>query len=181
MDQLAAERGKLIHALFERLPAVAPEKRRSAADRWLERVGGVADANVRTDIARTVLGVLEDVRFADLFGPDSLAEAPIAAVIGDGVVVSGTVDRLRVTPERIQVIDFKTGRQIPLTPDEIPPYHARQMAAYVEALGVIFPGRTIEAALLYTNGPKLLIVPDAFLAMHKPGYAPAQQSYDLPG
>ena len=91
------------------------------------------------------------------------------------------VTRLRVTPELIQVIDFKTGRVIPLMPEEIPPYHARQMAAYVEALGVIFPGRTIEAALLYTNGPKLLAIPPRFLAMHKPGYAPAQQSYDLPG
>ena len=102
-------------------------------------------------------------------------------MIGDGIVVSGTVDRLRVTPERVQVIDFKTGRQIPLTPAEIPTYHARQMAAYVEALGVIFPGRAIEALLLYTNGPKLLTVPASILEMHKPGYVPAQQSYDLPG
>jgi ATP-dependent helicase/nuclease subunit A len=93
--RVAAERGKLIHALFERLPSVAADERRVAADRWLDRVGGVADPGAREDIARTVLSVLDDTRFADLFGPDSLAEAPIAAVIGDGVVVSGTVDRLR--------------------------------------------------------------------------------------
>ncbi|CAN5744889.1 double-strand break repair helicase AddA [soil metagenome] len=179
--RLAAERGKLIHALFERLPSVPAGERATAADRWLERVGGIADPTVRAGIAQTVLAVLEDARFGALFGPDSLAEAPIAAVIADGVVVSGTVDRLRVTPERVQVIDFKTGRQIPLTPEEIPTYHARQMAAYVEALGVIFPGREIEALLLYTNGPKLLTVPAGILEMHKPGYVPAQQSYDLPG
>jgi ATP-dependent helicase/nuclease subunit A len=172
--RLAAERGRLIHALFERLPAVPVEQRAAAADRWLERIGAIADATVRADIARTVLSVLDDPRFAELFGPHSLAEAPIAAVVAEGVVVSGTVDRLLVTPQRIQVVDFKTGRQTPLTLDDIPPYHARQMAAYVEALEVIFPGRTIEAALLYTAAPRLLVLPRAVLDAHKPGYAIAQ-------
>jgi ATP-dependent helicase/nuclease subunit A len=32
------------------------------------------------------------------------------------------------------------------------------MQAYVEALRVIFPGRTVNAALLYTAGPKLIQV-----------------------
>jgi ATP-dependent helicase/nuclease subunit A len=121
-----------------------------------------------------VLAVLDDPRFAGLFGPESLAEAPIAAVVGEGVVVSGTVDRLLVTPERIQVVDFKTGRQAPATPDDIPPYHARQMAAYVEALEVIFPGRTVEAALLYTAAPVLLVLPRILLDAHKPGFVAAQ-------
>jgi ATP-dependent helicase/nuclease subunit A len=30
------------------------------------------------------------------------------------------------------------------------------MAAYAEALRVIFPGREVRAALLYTAGPKLI-------------------------
>jgi ATP-dependent helicase/nuclease subunit A len=32
------------------------------------------------------------------------------------------------------------------------------MAAYVAALEVIFPGRRVEAALLYTSGPKIIAV-----------------------
>lgn len=170
----AAERGRLVHALFERLPAVPGEQRVAAADRWLETVGAIAEPAVREEISRTVLGVLNDPRFAGLFGPESLAEAPIAAVVGEGVVVSGTVDRLLVTPDRIQVVDFKTGRQVPATPADIPPYHMRQMAAYVEALGVIFPGRTIEAALLYTAAPVLLVLPRTLMDAHKPGYVAAQ-------
>jgi ATP-dependent helicase/nuclease subunit A len=136
----------------------------------------VSDANLRAEISATVLGVIEDGRFAALFGADSLAEAPIAAVVGEGVVVSGTVDRLLVTPERIQVVDFKTGRQAPASLAEIPPYHARQMAAYVQALAVIFPGRQIEAGLLYTAGPALFVLPAALLEAHKPGFVPPQQS-----
>ncbi|MEO6216116.1 MAG: double-strand break repair helicase AddA [Sphingomonas sp.] len=170
----AAERGRLVHALFERLPAVPADQRVAAADRWLQTVGMIAEPAVRDEINSTVLAVLDDPCFAGLFAPESLAEAPIAAVVGDGVVVSGTVDRLLVTPDRIQVVDFKTGRQVPATPADIPPYHVRQMAAYVEALGVIFPGRTVEAALLYTAAPVLLVLPHTLLDAHKPGYVAAQ-------
>ena len=170
----AAERGRLIHALFERLPPVALADRAAAADRWLAQVGQVADAAVRAAIAAPVLSILTD--FAALFGPDALAEAPIAAVIDDGVVVSGTVDRLLVDADRVRVVDFKTGRMVPATASEIPAYHLKQMAAYAAALSVIFPGRIIEAALLYTSGPSLIALPPALLAAQKPGFASAEQS-----
>ena len=109
--------------------------------------------------------------FADLFAPDALAEAPIAAVVAGGHVVAGTVDRLLVTEVRILVVDFKTGRLVPRDPDDVPPHHLRQMAAYVAALRVVFPGRAIEAALLYTAGPRLVALPPAVLAAHEPGLA----------
>ncbi|HEX8263581.1 MAG TPA: PD-(D/E)XK nuclease family protein, partial [Allosphingosinicella sp.] len=104
---------------------------------------------------------------------DALAEAPIAAVVGEGVVVSGSVDRLLVRPDRILVADFKTGRRAPATLDEIPVAHLRQMAAYVEALGTIFPGRRIEAKLLYTAAPVLFDLPAALLERHRPTLEPA--------
>ncbi|WP_242137201.1 double-strand break repair helicase AddA [Sphingomonas sp. TREG-RG-20F-R18-01] len=172
----AAERGRLIHALFERLPPVAPSDRAAAADRWLERSGAVADPATRAAIAAPVLAVLGDPRLAEAFGERALAEAPIAAVLPDGFVVSGTVDRLLVDADRIRIIDFKTGRSVPATEDAIPTYHLRQMAAYAAALGVIFPGRTIEAALLYTSGPTLHLLSAATLAANKPGFATTEQS-----
>jgi ATP-dependent helicase/nuclease subunit A len=170
----AAERGRLLHALFERLPAIPAAGRAEAAERWLAGSGGVGDPHVRAGLIRDALAVTEDARFAELFGPDALAEAPIAAVV-EGLVVSGTVDRLVVTPDRVRVVDFKTGRRAPAL-DEIPAYHLRQMAAYAAALAVIFPGRTIEAALLYTAGPVLHVLPTDLLAAHKPGFAAPEQS-----
>jgi ATP-dependent helicase/nuclease subunit A len=50
------------------------------------------------------------------------------------------------------------------------------MAAYAAALAVIFPGRSIEAALLYTAGPILHILPPALLDRHKPRLGPPEQS-----
>ncbi len=177
----AAERGRLIHALFERLPPVPPAERAAAAERWLRDVGQVEDAAMRADLASTVLGILADPRFAALFGAQALAEAPVTAVLDDGLVVAGTIDRLLVTDTAVQVVDFKTGRQVPRTTDDIPAYHLRQMAAYAEALRIIFPDRPVSASLLYTAGPTLFDLPDTLLARHKPGLQAAQQRLEPGG
>ncbi len=160
----AAARGQLLHGLFERLPSVAPADRGAAGRRWLN---GYDEAESEAMI-NTVLSVIEDARFADLFAPEALAEAPIAGV-ANGIVVSGTVDRLVVTDDVVTVIDFKTGRRVPQGPNAIPGHHLRQMAAYAGVLETIFPGRRIEGALLYTAGPVVHRLDATMLAAHKPG------------
>ncbi|WP_235973846.1 double-strand break repair helicase AddA [Parasphingopyxis marina] len=173
--RMAAQRGLLLHSLFERLPDVEPGQRREAARTWLVRVAGIEGAAEREEIADAALAVIDDPAFADLFAPDALAEAPIAAVVGE-IVVSGTVDRLLVEEDRVRVIDFKTGRRVPPSIEEAPEAHVKQMAAYAAALGVIFPDRRIEASLLYTSGPLLLTLGEALLEAHKPGLAHEEQS-----
>lgn len=153
----AALRGTWIHQLLERLPATHPARRPSVADLWLERSAHVVDPELRSAIVDEVCSILSDSRFSSLFGEGSLAEAPLAASLPDGRVIAGTVDRLLVEEKRVLVIDFKTGR-VPPSESEIPSAHRVQMEAYVEALRVIFPGREILAALLYTAGPKLIQV-----------------------
>ena len=154
----AALRGTWIHQLLERLPALEESARAAAADRWLQRSAGVADAAVRAEIVDQVCGIISDPRFAPLFGAGSLGEAPLAATLPDGRVIAGTVDRLRIEEASISVIDFKTGR-VPADESDIPNAHRAQMNAYTEALRVIFPGRRVSAALLYTAGPQLFELP----------------------
>ena len=48
------------------------------------------------------------------------------------------------------------------------------MAAYAGALERTFPGRTVEAALLYTAAPRLIVLPDSVLAPHKQDLAKVQ-------
>ncbi|MBH1992335.1 MAG: double-strand break repair helicase AddA [Sphingomonadaceae bacterium] len=173
----AAERGRWLHALFERLPDVPFDRRHDAADRWLMQQGET-DATVRQDVIAQALRVIEAPDFAALFGPGALAEAPIAAVVGE-VVIAGTVDRLCIGADRIQFVDFKTGRVAPLSLADVPVAHIRQMAAYAAALRVIFPDRQIEGGLLYTSAPRLIILPPDLLAAHKPGFVPAQENLPL--
>jgi ATP-dependent helicase/nuclease subunit A len=164
----AARRGALLHGLFERLPAVAPPARAAAADRWLEASAGVGDSAYRAAMVDDACRIIADTAFAEIFGPEALAEAPIAAVVG-GDVVAGTVDRLLVSDAHVLVVDFKTGRRVPRSAEAAPRHHLRQMAAYVAALQVVFPGRVVEAALLYTAGPVLLALPHDLIERHKPG------------
>ena len=156
----AARRGQALHQLFERLPAVAPPQRRAAALAWAAATAPELDA---ADLADTVIGILDDPRFAAVFAEGALAEAPIAALVGD-TVIAGTVDRLLVTEESISVIDFKTGRRVPADAQGVEVYHLKQMAAYVAALERVFPGREVKAALLYTEGPVLIDLPPEVLA-----------------
>jgi ATP-dependent helicase/nuclease subunit A len=177
----AAERGRLLHALFERLPALPEHARTTGGERWLEWSAGVEDPADRADLVRSACAIISDPAYADIFAPDALAEAPIAAVLEDGTVVAGTVDRLLVRPDRILLVDFKTGRRAPADLAAVPDHHVRQMAAYAAALTRIFPGRPVEAALLYTSGPILLPLPGALLETHKPGLGGVEQMLGLDG
>jgi len=154
----AAKRGVLLHRLFERLPGVDPAERLEAALRWLAGSAGLLDEGRRSEVAHAACAIIGDPAFEELFGPNSLAEAPIAATLDDGRVIAGTVDRLLVTQTAVRVIDFKTGRNFPASAAEVPRGHFAQMTAYADALRVIFPGRVVESALLYTAGPKLIVL-----------------------
>jgi ATP-dependent helicase/nuclease subunit A len=114
------------------------------------------------------LAVLAAPDWATLFSPAALAEVPLAATV-EGQVIAGTADRLLVEPTRVLVADFKTARRPPAALEDVPLSTLRQMAAYAAALAAIYPGRTIEAAVLYTQTPRLIAIPAELLAAHRPG------------
>ncbi|RPF72556.1 double-strand break repair helicase AddA [Aurantiacibacter spongiae] len=173
---IAARRGVLIHALLERLPDVPAERRAGGGRAWLERHAPDLDPEEREDMLDQALAVLATPEWRDLFGPAALAEVPLAATVA-GQVIAGTADRLLIEPGRVLVADFKTARRPPADLGHVPGSTLRQMAAYVAALRVIYPGRTVEAAVLYTQTPQLIAIPADCLDRYKPGHSPAQESY----
>jgi ATP-dependent helicase/nuclease subunit A len=171
----AARRGSLIHTLLERLPDVPPAERAVAARRWLERQAGDLAPELRDDMLASALSVIEHPDFAAIFSGDALAEVPLAATV-EGVVVAGTADRLLIEEHRITVVDFKTTRRPPASADDVPMATLRQMAAYVAALEVIYPGREVRAGLLYTHAPVLFELTPQVLGLHKNALQAPQQS-----
>ena len=170
--QAAARRGVLMHKLLERLPELAPDLRMEAAQAWLEHTAEL-DADDREAMAGAALAVLAHPDWQELFSPAALAEVPIAALVGTRVV-AGTIDRLLITPDRIWLVDFKTARRPPAGIDDMPVAVLRQMAAYVAALEVSFPGRTVDAAVLYTQVPHLIAIPSAVIERHKQALTAAE-------
>ncbi|MEO6718431.1 MAG: UvrD-helicase domain-containing protein, partial [Novosphingobium sp.] len=154
----AAQRGVLIHKLLERLPGIAADSRNDAGLRWLARNAPDLGHEARGELLAHAMRVLSEPDWSDLFGPNALAEVPIAALVGDRMV-AGTIDRLLIGKQKIRLIDYKTTRRPPESLVAIPEAVLKQMAAYAAALEAAYPGRTVEAALLYTQTPRLIVIP----------------------
>jgi ATP-dependent helicase/nuclease subunit A len=163
-------RGDLIHRLLQLLPDIAPPERAKAALRLLARERDLTEAQ-RTEMGAAALGVLNDARFAAVFGPGSRAEVAVAGMAPGVGPISGRVDRLLVEPGRVLVIDFKTNRPAPARIEDADPAYVRQMAVYVAVLKTLFPDRAVEAALVWTDGPRLMPVPENLTAAALSGLA----------
>ncbi len=162
-DPLAgARRGQMVHRLLQALPDVPPAEREDAALRWLARRDGETSEEARRDVVDETLAVVGDPRFADLFGPDSRAEVPLVGLMGD-LVISGQVDRLVVGDGVVRIVDFKTNRPPPDRPEGVHRTHVRQMAAYRALLSQLFPDHRVECLLLWTDGPRMMELPEALL------------------
>jgi ATP-dependent helicase/nuclease subunit A len=154
-------RGELVHKLFEVLPEIEPERRREAAERLLSREPDLTP-DQRTEMIEAAFAVLDDKRFAEVFGPGSRAEAAVAGTAPDlpeGLSISGRLDRLVISPERVLVADYKTNRPAPERIEDADPAYLEQMAVYVAVLRALYSDRPVEAALIWTDGPRLMPLP----------------------
>jgi ATP-dependent helicase/nuclease subunit A len=148
-DSRARRRGSLIHRLLQHLPERPPAERARAAARFLGRPAWQLSYAEQAEISSEVAAVMQDPRFAALFGPGSRAEVPLIGRWGDRVI-SGRVDRLVQAGDQLLVVDYKTERQPPAEP---PLAYLRQMAAYRGVLACLYPGCQVRCALLWTFGP----------------------------
>jgi len=164
---LALSKGRMVHALLQHLPEIAPEARGKAASAYIAQAGAGLSPAAQTGISAAVLKILEDPALAPLFGPGSRAEAPITGVVGD-VEIGGLIDRLAVGAAQILIADYKTDRQPPDAPAAVPAVYLRQLAAYRALLAQIYPSHAIQCALIWTETARPMLVPDSLLAPHAP-------------
>ncbi len=161
----ALERGRIVHRLMQSLPDIPPERRADAIERFLVRAAAKDFSSAeRAEIARQVSAVLGDQRFAEIFAPGSRPEVPIVGRIprngGPPLGVAGQVDRLSVAGDTVLIVDYKTDGIVPQKLEEVPHY-VTQLALYRAVLARIYPGKSVRAALIFTNGPALLEVAGA--------------------
>jgi len=157
----ARARGTALHLLLERLPGLAEADWDNLATTL------IPDPRHLTDALAEARLVLNHPDLAPLFGPETLAEVAVTAPWGDRTL-TGTIDRLVITPDRILIIDYKSNAVIPDRPEAVPEGILRQLGAYAHMLSQIYPDRRIETAILWTKGPSLMpvdpdIVRQAFL------------------
>jgi len=162
-------RGTLTHALLQHLPTLPPERWQDAAAGFLAKRGTAFSPTARKGIATETLAILRAPEFAPLFGAQSRAEVPIVALLpnpegrGQALRLIGQIDRLVDLGNELLIVDYKTNRPPPREIERVAPAYLFQLAAYRIALLEIYPGRAVKAALLWTEGPRIMRVPDALL------------------
>lgn len=158
-------RGRLVHRLLQSLPELADEQREAAARRFLA-ANGVTEPELGATVSE-IMALFADARFSAVFSAAGRPEVSIAAMIDlpdqERLGLTGQIDRLLVEPDRVLVVDFKTNRPPPDSVNDVPDIYLRQLAAYSKALERLYPGRAIECALLWTDAPALMPVPNALL------------------
>jgi ATP-dependent helicase/nuclease subunit A len=150
------EAGRLAHALMQDLPAVAPERRREIAERFLEANGAAMSPERRSRLAQRALDVLALGELAPLFADGSRAEVSIAGALArpgrSDLVFAGRVDRLAVTAEAVYLVDFKTGDDPASAPRAD---YIEQLALYGAALAPLYPDHIIKAYLVWIEAGRL--------------------------
>jgi ATP-dependent helicase/nuclease subunit A len=142
--------GTVVHRLLQALGTGGTQQSTAVAALALQllrpdEAAGVADRDRFATRAATVYLALcghpEVRRFYAV--PDILHEVPFSFA-DSGVVVRGTIDCLvRVSPDEVAVLEFKTGRPRP--------EHAEQLALYGKVAAALFPGSTVAQKLIYTD------------------------------
>ena len=162
-------RGTLTHALLQHLPALPAGRWAGAASAYLATRAGDLSPAIRDSIAREALAILTEPQFTALFGPDSQAEVPVVAVLprpsgkGPPLRLNGQIDRLVRTGNIVLIVDYKTNRPPPLALAGVADAYLYQLAAYRLAVQHLFDGCHVSAAIVWTDGARIMGIPDALL------------------
>jgi ATP-dependent helicase/nuclease subunit A len=138
-------RGELVHRILELV-----EYAEGDAEAVLAAAAARAAALSREDptdsarAARVVSRMLADARLAPFF-----ARAPGRLVLREQELCSADgrlfrIDRLVVDPDRVTVLDWKTGAEEPAA-------HAAQMEGYRKLLSEVYPGKPVESLVAYMD------------------------------
>ncbi len=150
-------RGILIHRILQNLADMDEGARAAHIDVAVRRAGH------DPALAEQLKALIADPVVAELLSAEGHSEASLIALGPDGSPERRRLDRLVVTPDGILVADYKTDREVPASAADCNPEYLAQLATYRDALRRAEPGLPLRFGLLYTEGPKLVMVEDALL------------------
>lgn len=144
------KRGTIIHKLLQFIPDIDKNKQSEAITKYLKNIAPDFSEEERHNISNDVISLINNPDFGIVFGPNSQAEVPIMGEINEKII-SGQIDRLIITDEKVIVVDYKTNRYTPQTIAEVPQIYLLQLSAYKALLQKIYPQKEIETYILWTN------------------------------
>ncbi|MDZ7802578.1 UvrD-helicase domain-containing protein [Thiohalophilus sp.] len=154
VDEDGRQRGIVIHRCLEWLCA-EPEL---PLESVLQRLAGEAPPALLEQCYAEARQTFRAEALAAIFHPpagvQSYNELPLL-YRREGRTVNGVIDRLLIEPGRIQLIDYKTHAGAVNDPAAIAAQYAQQMRLYADGVRQLWPGREVQAALLFTASAQL--------------------------
>jgi ATP-dependent helicase/nuclease subunit A len=156
-EQTAKSYGTALHKLLEVLPTLPQPDWPVVAPRLMAQTPNLTK-DLHANVLSEAMAVLQAPNLAHIFAQSTLSEVPIIGHLASHKM-HGVIDRLIIEPDRILAVDFKTNSAVPNDVTQTPDGLLRQMGAYAVALSALYPDRKIETAILWTAGPRLMILP----------------------
>lgn len=144
-QEKALKRGTFLHRLLQYLPMVPYEKREEIALKLKPE---------DIELPERFFDIFNN-EFRSLFDSNSMAEVPIAGIVGDKVF-SGQIDRLVIWDHEVWIVDYKTNRHVPSDPKNVHRIYKMQLAAYKSLIKKIFADKIIKTFLLWTENMSLM-------------------------
>jgi ATP-dependent helicase/nuclease subunit A len=151
------DRGILIHRILQNLPDLPEDQRKAHVE------GAVRRAGADPSLSAQLIALMAHPVLAEILSAEGHSEASLIVEGAGGAMERRRLDRLVVTPAGILVADYKTDREVPETAEACNPDYLMQLAIYRDALRLAEPGKPLRFCLLWTEGPKLMPIPDALL------------------
>jgi len=92
-----------------------------------------------------------------------VAEIPRPQGQGPALRLAGKIDRLVRDLDSILIVDYKTNRPPPEDVADVAEAYLLQLAAYRLAVSRIFSEQRVRAAILWTDGPRIMEIPGDML------------------
>ncbi len=159
-SQKRFKRGNITHKLLQFLPDFDESVQENAAQKFVQKHAGDLSDMLQDNIVREVMGILQHDDYAPFFAKGSIAEVSVTGLMDDGRIVSGQIDRLIVTDDEVWILDYKSNRPPPENPKDVQAVYKKQLIAYRDSIVQIYKGRSVHCALLWTDGPRFMIMDD---------------------
>lgn len=150
-------RGILVHRILQQVTDL-PDAARAA-----HIADAVARAGHDPSLAAGLVELIRNPAFKEVFAGDGLSEVPLIVGVPGLGPERRRIDRLVMTEQDLLIVDYKTDRNWPNDVAGINPEYLQQLAAYRAALRRIHPGVPLRLALLWTEAPALMVIPDTEL------------------
>lgn len=166
-DTYAMFKGRLLHAVLEKLPSLPNNYIVQGIAFWAQKLfeklkresGGSLEIleveGLLREVEETVLSIAQNSMLSFIFASGSHGEVPVAGMI-QGNYVMGRIDRLVITEEEVWVIDYKSDEIVPASVALIPAAYLKQISLYAQLIGPVYLKKKLRAAILWTCDPSLM-------------------------